>query len=732
MKRRFIRQNREIARVNSSQSIRIRNLETEISRLLAENIVLREQAINARTEADKWKVAHRVNKEVIRMKEQLEAKLSEVNILVNELGNLPEKVARRSSEKRRRSIQASDLLRNASGEEREPRHRQTLLEQEGRLPAILEDKCYPRQTLETAEIQRLVDGGQNDALESPDLGPPPVAHFDEQEALAFNAAKSPRRTSTELIEESERAGQTAVMSAENRRKRRISTLLRPSDIGPAAEDAAPADPIKPGTIKVRLDEPQKKEAVTVLQPPRAGAKRKLELSELEDTSSVSKELDDFIFQRKAIIAAPPPKSSRFSRPPGRQNPENAEVTAPGSPDKFAQPNRRILAPKSTNSPTKRRVGATFEKPPVDSEDVPETKPEKRFSSRSRNKPLAVNVPPPPAVKGKESMEGQAVEEEQSQMPPKTPPAELGDVMSPFLNEPSTTKLRPPQEMTVTTSVEDVLNGSIGRGSRRAKPAVSYAEPNLRDKMRRPGKALVGAVEGLAKQSTDVEKTHARTGSASADSGNESGKQERQTSSAVTIKEESDVAEQKEAGKWQSSGRAQEGRSEPASPLRGKDIATFRTHKSIATAEENGLSKAISNLSVFDAPLSSPVVGEQQDVSAQQTQTAGRFRRHSVQPSSEQANEHASMSRSSVLKSRRPNSALGVQQPDSRDGSDLAKNGVRRSASVTALPGTNQLNGRSGAASRTHTRTDSASAELPSQLDQDSRGSALTRRRSMMV
>jgi hypothetical protein len=45
VKRRFVRQNREIARVNSIQSLRIRTLESDVSNLLAENVSLREQVI---------------------------------------------------------------------------------------------------------------------------------------------------------------------------------------------------------------------------------------------------------------------------------------------------------------------------------------------------------------------------------------------------------------------------------------------------------------------------------------------------------------------------------------------------------------------------------------------------------------------------------------------------------------------------------------------------------------
>ncbi len=42
------------------------------------------------------------------------------------------------------------------------------------------------------------------------------------------------------------------------------------------------------------------------------------------------------------------------------------------------------------------------------------------------------------------------------------------------------------------------NGEISRPSRRARAAISYAEPNLRDKMRRPTKELLDAVAGERK------------------------------------------------------------------------------------------------------------------------------------------------------------------------------------------------------------------------------------------
>ena len=50
VKRRFIRQNRELAKNNSSQSLRIRSLELEISKLLSDNLGLREQVLGLQNE----------------------------------------------------------------------------------------------------------------------------------------------------------------------------------------------------------------------------------------------------------------------------------------------------------------------------------------------------------------------------------------------------------------------------------------------------------------------------------------------------------------------------------------------------------------------------------------------------------------------------------------------------------------------------------------------------------
>ena len=78
-------------------------------------------------------------------------------------------------------------------------------------------------------------------------------------------------------------------------------------------------------------------------------------------------------------------------------------------------------------------------------------------------------------------------------PPETPVPLSNDLFSPNPSEPSAPRadLRdtpPPPDLGPDTNT-----GSFGRASRRPKGSVNYAQPNLRDKMRRPTAELVDAV-----------------------------------------------------------------------------------------------------------------------------------------------------------------------------------------------------------------------------------------------
>jgi hypothetical protein len=677
VKRRFIRQNREIARVNSTQSLRIRNLEAEISRLLAENISLREQAINSAQEAERWRSSHKLITEVGHLKDRLESKLSEVSAIVTELGSLPEKAARRSSYRRRSGI--PEPVR--SPDQKDWKNRQTIGGviagerelQEGRLPPIHEDKYYPRRTLEGHEIQRLVEDNA-EASESPDLGPPPVAHFDVPDPIKFEPRR-PVADNGSLSTDEEEVMVTST-NLETRRKRRVSSFLQnkstlPEESGNARAEAQESDiSLKPGS------------------------KRKLSAREEDDSMVVvPKSSDDFTFQRKSAISSTPlPKtnSSRFTRPASKQGAQPTNEQPQVSPQKY-QPTRKVLAPKSTNSPTKVRRLNINDKIAALKEDVA-----KNATARSAQQSRRQSIAPPRAEARpddpQEDQPNQDVVDEAetvvqaTDLPPKTP-AGL-DLFSPTSTEPSIRSNAQPTEIAVTASVEDVL-GNAGRGSRRARAAVSYAEPNLRDKMRRPGKELVTAIEG-------IDHFKNREASVRAESVG------RHTDADGLKKEQlaDDAA-------WK---RLPQAKDEPPSPLSSKVARLSGELKETDGIAERRIpdpstvEAAISKLSIYDGPTSSPHNDVKTSTSSPIETQAGptepkkatlKSRRHSTNPAglSRQAQDLAAMHKVIMEQPPRQSSAVGHRvdgagsRPDSAAGhrSDAPRPGsaadLRRSTSV---------------------------------------------------
>lgn len=143
VRRKFLRQNRDIARDNSAKSLRIRNLENEVSRLLAENLRFREQIAHLENEVSVSK-NRRIIDHINLTKSNLELKLVEMMTLVQEMKHVPATKRRSSFEPRKVETRSpgSKAQRNMAIMS------EALADQEGRLPPILENKHYPRKTLE--------------------------------------------------------------------------------------------------------------------------------------------------------------------------------------------------------------------------------------------------------------------------------------------------------------------------------------------------------------------------------------------------------------------------------------------------------------------------------------------------------------------------------------------------------------------------------------------------------
>ena len=82
VKRRFIRQNRELAKANSTQSLRIRSLELEVSRILQRNLELREEVLLLRVQVQDARRQTSIG-EMLGFKEEMAARIRALSDLVN-------------------------------------------------------------------------------------------------------------------------------------------------------------------------------------------------------------------------------------------------------------------------------------------------------------------------------------------------------------------------------------------------------------------------------------------------------------------------------------------------------------------------------------------------------------------------------------------------------------------------------------------------------------------------
>ncbi|RAR14810.1 shugoshin family protein [Stemphylium lycopersici] len=435
VKRRFLRQNRELAKTNSTQSIRIRSLENDCSRLLAENLALREQVLNLHNTVESRPAFDHIDA----VKLQLETKIQELGGLVAGLAQM--KNGREKDTGRRKSQM---LAKRRSGEERQWRSGLGLQEVENAmLPTIAEDKSYPRRTMGADELQQVLEGPES---QSPDIGPPPVSRFESEDPIGFDPAPVAEEPQEETAEDGEPA---LSVNLETRKKRRES--------GP-----------KLSIRRVSVFESPEEAEDTTAKPLRTGAKRKFSVQEDEDANQ------------------PKGDAFRFSR----RNASESDVLNEGSkPLSLERPPVLLAKPVNTDpvvsSPKKQRssLQEKSEKP---------TKPEKPASkARSRPRlnitrnatPELANLPMPDPVPTADIV--------LDSLPPKTPA--VAAVISPPTTEPSTQRPEnkdtpPPGDLSSADQT-----GQAGRPGRRARPQVSYKEPSLNVKMRRPDAKLADAV-----------------------------------------------------------------------------------------------------------------------------------------------------------------------------------------------------------------------------------------------
>ncbi|KAK0108443.1 hypothetical protein ONS95_003246 [Cadophora gregata] len=455
LKRKFMRQNRDIARANSTQSLRIRNLENETSRLLAENLGLRGQILQLQGELENGR-SQRIAQHTGVLKSQLEAKLLEIGALLSGIGEVPS-----PQRKSRQSGRISRTSPTTSLDHKNWKNICSLSEAvaggEGRLPPILENKSYPRRTLEHQEIVNLVANTETDITDSPEIGPPPVSQFVDEDPVKIDL---PLRTKKEDSEENTDLDPALSINLEQRRKRKESTSVEPRRMG--KPESTPDIGEASGPLKT-------------------GAKRKLNVRDDEEPISSRNRPsspDDFKYTR--VTNDDKSKNKTLAKTEKVSNRSTRELAiARGAPrDKVtAISNRKILAPKSVNDSPRKKVLATDETKVNKSDHRKLESLKDRAREKKREKVCAQPSPDP------------VLDTIEIQPEPETPAA-IADFSPESSQPPSTARV----ESRDTPPPSDLgTSGEAQRPSRRARGSVSYAEPSLRDKMRRPTKDLVDAV-----------------------------------------------------------------------------------------------------------------------------------------------------------------------------------------------------------------------------------------------
>ncbi|KAK8903722.1 hypothetical protein QC760_008184 [Botrytis cinerea] len=311
------------------------------------------------------------------------------------------------------------------------------------------------------EIENILAEVVAETEDSPDIGPPPVSQFVDEDPVKIDLAG---KLAYER-EDEPRLDPIISTNLEQRKKRKDSMMA--SDIKRNGRSELPAKRENTGTLK-------------------SGAKRKLSAREDEEQGSTNgNDIDDFQFTRVCPEERVKTKSAVSSAKENTKPLKDATSSRALSKDKpaLAPSTRKVLAAKSVNnSPKKGASSRNFSHDEIKPGKLNLFKESlsKEVPSEERDmeniEPIQQTMQPPLQVFN-------------MQAEPETPaPVDIFSLLS---SHPSTNVRVESRDTPPPSEMRESAEGQ--RPSRRARGSISYAEPNLRDKMRRPGKEFVNAV-----------------------------------------------------------------------------------------------------------------------------------------------------------------------------------------------------------------------------------------------
>lgn len=441
--------------------------------LLSENASLGQQIIEVRTELDD--VRNRdISSGVSLVQRQLSAKIAEFGGIIAELGNLRKKPRMRKSQ-----VMVNQHFADQQQIRDRPRIDELLAAQPDRLPSIREDKQYPRITMEyddmdsvytsltdvgrSHDIQQILD---DNARDSPDIGSPPQTFFD-RELSSRQFAKE----STDITDVQTDLLSTNLETRRRKRDRRSSNFGATSTTTTMSQDYGDPSQSVPQSLK-------------------AGAKRKFESRDHTIITSPEKILNEL---PKKTEGGHKTVASKNASPMADEN----------RPTSLA---RKALSIKSTNISPRKEIfsGALDPRKAAQCMDSLPTTSIKKI-------PIEPMIPSDTSLEPRRATEVATIAISQDydlistvelpmddiSLDPRTP--NLLDLFSPTVSQPSDQRPEgrdgtpPPKNYQSTASTAQQVEMAAGRGSRRARANVSYAEPSLNSKMRRPDKRLADAV-----------------------------------------------------------------------------------------------------------------------------------------------------------------------------------------------------------------------------------------------
>lgn len=553
LRRKFLRQNRDIARVNSNQSLRIRGLENECARLLSENLDLRGQVLRLEKEIEDDK-SQRVAGHALQIKEKMEAQLVELGALLAGFGLEPPTkrqspvTVRRTNKPARLSLPAeSPPPQRQRPSPLSPGEAESLAAQEGRLPPIYETNVFPRRTLGQDEILAL-QSNDTQATASPNLERPSASRMLRDETKKANeatirppvgifdkAASVPKTKAVDAPKPVAKPRPTEAEHATKAEAKHSSSTTASQSLAAEKKMATSKTPVPIPTPAVSALPPTMTDIImSAATASKSSSKRKFAVNDenaalrgIKAGNENNKPLP--VTQKDTLDKTVPVrelKNPRSIRSQVNNRKENAEENAD---IKTQAPTRQPLAAKSTNKDisTPRKQALNGKEKPKDINAAPgagkPAEPNARMRNRTKMTVSADISGPTPVETADIHLDDHKVSKSTSKeatkerIQLKTGPVHL-DLDDAHLSEPemesACPSTPPPPSSTALSSQRMIVirgegrdtpppadissQGEASRPSRRSRNSVSYAEPNLRDKMRRPTKELFDAVAGEGK------------------------------------------------------------------------------------------------------------------------------------------------------------------------------------------------------------------------------------------